>query len=39
MVLTATLVRALPGLEGRTAKQVSKMIGEGIVLAIKAMEL
>ena len=28
MVLIATLVRALPGLKRRTAKQVSKVIGE-----------
>ena len=29
MVLTATLVRALPGLEGGTARQVSKVYGGG----------
>ena len=28
MVLIATLVRALPGLEGRTARQVSNAEGE-----------
>ena len=41
MVLIATVVCALPGLEGRTAKQVSKRWegGGGMVLAIKGMEL
>ena len=42
MVLTATLVRAPPGLEGRTARRVSDGVGRGgggMVLAIKGMEL
>ena len=38
MVLIATVVRAPPGLEERTAKQVSKVRG-GMVLSIKALNL
>ena len=39
MLLITTLVCALPGLEGRTARRVSNAVGESVVLPTKAVEV